>query len=144
MEKEYYTYEQLTEDMRILAEKIRPYDFQMIIPVTRGGLPPACHLGYLLNIKNYQTLCLNSYQGYEQCEIDVIRVPEIDESIPKEKILVVDSMVDKGTTLAAAKKILGDQVKFLTIHLKPFSTEQPDFYLHETSKWVVYPWDYEK
>lgn len=143
MEKEYYSYEQLTEDMKILAQKVKPYDFQMIIPVTRGGLVPACHLGYLLDIKNYQVLCLNSYQGYEQGEINVIRVPEIDDSIPKEKILVVDSMVDKGDTLSAVKNILGEEVKFLTIHLKPHSIQKPDFYLHETSKWVVYPWDYE-
>lgn len=143
MEKEYYTYQQLTEDMKELANKVKPYDFEMIIPVTRGGLVPACHLGYLLDIKYYETICINSYFEKQQNTLEVISVPKIDSNIPKEKILVVDSMVDKGTTLAKVREILGD-VKFLTIHVKPNTTQMPDFYLRVATKWVVYPWDYEE
>lgn len=143
MDKEYYSYSQLTEDMKILAEKIEPYNFEQIIPITRGGLVPACHLGYLLNIKSYQVLCINSYNEHDQKDLKIISAPNIEQTIPKNKILVVDSMVDRGTTLLKAKELLGD-VKFLTIHLKPHSTVIPDFYLYLTSKWVVYPWDYEE
>jgi xanthine phosphoribosyltransferase len=143
MEKSKYTYEELSSDMKKLAEKIRPYNFVMIIPITRGGHVPACHLGYLLNIKNFGALCLNSYHGYEQKDIEVINVPNIPPHIAREKILVVDSMVDKGTTLTKVKEMLGD-VKFLAIHLKPHSKFQPDFYMHLTDEWVVYPWEYEE
>lgn len=141
MEKEYYTYEQLTSDMRILAEKVKPYNFEVIVPITRGGLAPACHLGYLLNIKNFQNLCLSSYEEYEQGDLEIISVPDLKD-IPKEKILIVDSMVDRGTTLMKAKEFLGN-VKFLTIHVKPHTIAMPDFYMYTTSKWIVYPWDYE-
>lgn len=141
MNKEYYTYDQLTSDMRILAEKVKPYKFEVIVPITRGGLPPACHLGYLLNIRNFQALCINSYEEHKQTKLEVISVPDLN-GIPKEKVLVVDSMVDRGTTLVKTKELLGD-VKFLTIHVKPHTIALPDFYLYTTSKWVVYPWDYE-
>ena len=141
MNKEHYSYEQLTKDMKILAEKVRPYNFEVIVPITRGGLVPACHLGYLLNIRNFQALCMSSYDGHEQTQLDIISVPDLKD-IPREKVLVVDSMVDRGTTLMKTKELLGE-VKFLTIHLKPHTIIMPNFYLQTTSKWIVYPWDYE-
>ena len=142
MDKEYYSYNQLIDDMKILANMLRPYDFQMIIPITRGGLVPACHLGYLLNIKYYQALCLSNYNAKEETEMTVICVPEIDERIPREKVLVVDGMVDKGTTLAKVRELLGPDVKIASIHIKPHTKYLPDFYLHRTEKWVEYPWEY--
>lgn len=142
MEKEYYSYEQLTSDMEILAERLRPYNFQMIIPITRGGMPAACHLGYLLEIKNFDVLCLSNYDSTDQKEMEVIKVPQIDDRIPREKILVVDGMVDNGTTLAKAREILGSEVKIASIHIKSHTKHMPDFYLHKTDKWVCYPWEY--
>ena len=144
MEKEFYTYEELTEDMKTLAEKLRPYDFQMIIPVTRGGLVPACHLAYILNVKRIENICLSSYDAYKQKEVEVISVPKIPDEIPREKILVVDSMVDNGVTLNRVKDLLGEDINFLTIHVKPHTIRKPEFFLRVTSKWVVYPWDYEE
>lgn len=144
MQKEYYTYEQLKEDMKYISEKLKPYDFQLIIPITRGGLVPACYLGYLLNIKNFQVLCLNSYENYKQNNLKVISIPKINSEIPKEKILVVDSIVDKGATLIKAREILGKEIKFFTIHLKLNAKEMPDFYLYTTQNWIVYPWEYDE
>lgn len=124
-----------------MAQKLKHEKFEVIVPVTRGGMAPACHLGYLLNIKKFQPLCIYSYHGHHQKDIELISVPDLKD-VPKEKVLVVDCMVDRGTTLKLTKNLLGD-IKFMTIHVKPGTIMMPDYHLYTTSKWIVYPWEYE-
>ena len=65
-------------------------------------------------------------------------------------MLVVDDVFDSGRSVAALLKELSDKmrlkmpqtVRIATPWYKPDSNETglvPDYYLHETNKWIVFP-----
>jgi hypoxanthine phosphoribosyltransferase len=71
--------------------------------------------------------------------------PEIVEG---RRILVVDEVCDSGLTLEETEKVLiargAKSVATAVLHYKPTKSENdfvPDFYVAETDKWVVYPWE---
>jgi hypothetical protein len=55
----------------------------------------------------------------------------------------VDDVADTGESLAAVRRDLlarkALEVKIATLHYKPKSILRPDFYVSETSAWIVYP-----
>ena len=67
---------------------------------------------------------------------DILRLPITNE--PNLHTLVVDDIVDSGETR--------DHFAFFTfasLHVKPWAKTMPDFYLHTTEDWIVYPWEVE-
>lgn len=61
-------------------------------------------------------------------------------------MLVVDDIVDTGKTFSAVEKHIqaktSAQLKGAVIHVKPWSTYIPRFWIEQTEKWVVYPWEF--
>ncbi len=67
----------------------------------------------------------------------------------KTKVLIVDDVLDSGLSLNnilnELKKITNN-IKIATLYFKPESNKtniKPDFYLHETNKWIVFPHELE-
>jgi hypoxanthine phosphoribosyltransferase len=59
-----------------------------------------------------------------------------------EPILIIDDIIDSGETiLAAKKKIRKRSSDVAVIFKKPWSKVKPDYYVEETDKWVVFPWE---
>ncbi|NHJ05630.1 MAG: phosphoribosyltransferase, partial [Candidatus Heimdallarchaeota archaeon] len=71
---------------------------------------------------------------------------EINYELVNKKILLVDDVSDSGRSLDFAIKHLSKfnylEMKTATIHYKPKSIFKPDFFISETDKWIVYPWEY--
>ena len=60
--------------------------------------------------------------------------------------MLVDDVADTGRSMDLAVRYLKENkvgiLKTATIHYKPQSMFKPNFYVKETEKWIVYPWEY--
>lgn len=134
------TWNQFEEDCRILANKIA--EDRAVIPgilaVTRGGLFVAGIISHLLNIRNVQTLCLESYSSCKKRQ-ELIQHNNI-ETIPTD-FLVVDDLVDSGGTLNYINN-LGFEDSAV-VYRKSSTRCEPSFFVEEmpADRWIVFPWE---
>jgi len=67
-----------------------------------------------------------------------------------DNLLIIDDIFDSGRSVDAIIKTLGekcrrntpDDIRVATVYYKPSrnaTTRVPDFYLHETDEWTVFP-----
>lgn len=129
-----------------LKEKISNSNFNIdvIVGISRGGLVPARILADLFDIKDLGTMKIESYTG-----IGTKKEPKITQDllidIKSKNVLLVDDVVDSGESLILAKEHLlkksPKNLKIATLHYKKTSKIIPDFYIEETDKWIIYPWE---
>jgi len=115
----------------------------MIVGIARGGLIPAVRLSHLLGDKLLRMIHIKFYKGVnlrrERPELlaDVGKLPK--------KVLLVDDVADTGETLEFVLKHVkekgANEVRVATIAYKPKSRVKPDYYVFETDKWIVFPWE---
>lgn len=110
-------------------------DIQTIVAIARGGLPVATLVSHLSNIRMIDTLCFRQYSKMEASPIEVLKAQR-----SLERVLLVDDVADTGSALKLAEFYYPNCVT-LALHYKPHSTVKPDYYLWETSDWIVYPWE---
>jgi xanthine phosphoribosyltransferase len=126
---------------RGLAEKIHAHhpDITRMLAITRGGLFPAGILARELNIKQIETVGIESYTEKEQGQIRLLKPFASDYA---ENVLVVDDLADTGNTLKYLKKNLKNPI-ITTLFVKPEGKELVDFYAEEVPQttWVRFPWD---
>ncbi len=119
------------------------YDPDLIVGVARGGLIPAVRLSHLMGDKMLRIIHVKYYKGVDLRK----KKPELlaDVGSLHGKVLLVDDVADTGATLRFLVKHIRDrgakQVKVATIAWKPRSHFKPDFYVYETNKWIVFPWE---
>jgi xanthine phosphoribosyltransferase len=134
------SWEVLHRDARALAAKItaRGMRFKGIVAITRGGLAPAAVLARELDIRRIETLCIASYDGKLQGAPQVLNKPRRQGH----GWLVVDDLVDSGTTIRIARQLL-PQALFATIYAKPEGQPLVDVYAVDIDQeaWIVFPWD---
>jgi len=93
------------------------------------------------NTDRQETVAIEGYQG-------------LFESFKKdEKVLIVDDIFDTGRTVSSVISLIrehrmeeNDQFKIAVPWYKPKNNLTdifPDFYIHETEKWVVFPHELE-
>ena len=115
----------------------------LIVGIARGGLIPAVRLSHLLGDRLLRMIHIKFYKGvnlrHERPELlaDVGKLPK--------KVLIVDDVADTGETLefvlGHVKKKGAREIKVATIAYKPQSRLKPDYYVFETDKWIVFPWE---
>lgn len=60
----------------------------------------------------------------------------------EEPILIIDDVIDSGDTmLSVRKKIRNAKSDIAVLFRKPWTKVKPDYYLRETDKWIVFPWE---
>jgi xanthine phosphoribosyltransferase len=102
----------------------------------KGGMFLGGMLSQLLNISIIETVNIESYQGKENKKLKVLKEARFDLPSP----LIIDEIIDSGKTI----EFLVSQYKAPTAVLfyKPGTAViKPDYYLHETDKWVKFPWE---
>jgi hypoxanthine phosphoribosyltransferase len=66
-------------------------------------------------------------------------------SMKQKRMLLVDEVADTGDTLLHAinhvKELGVKEVRSAVLHYKPTSVVKPDFFMVETTSWIVYPWE---
>jgi len=123
--KQYVEWNEFCLLAKSLAEKIKASSFhpETIHMVPRGGLVLGRLMTDLLNVKNLA----------------------LTETFPTERrVLIVDEICDTGNTLLRITRgplYRFCNIKTAVIHVKPWRKFNPDWWMVETSDWIVYPWE---
>lgn len=145
MDLECLSWHDIEKSVEALALAIRQdYDPDVIVGIARGGLVPAVRLSHLLDDLMMRVVHVKYYENVNETREE----PEIfwsDVEKIEGKVLVVDDVADTGDTLELVKDHLADRVEgeleICTIAYKPSSKVKPDYYIYETEKWIVFPWE---
>lgn len=158
-EKTWLTADRLLEDSYRLANLVLDAGFRPthIVGIWRGGAPVGIAVQELLQYNGVESdhiaIRTASYSGIDQQDKDV-RVYAlgylIDTLNPDDSLLVIDDVFDSGRSVEAFLRELKARcrhnmpatVKVATVYYKPSRNRtamKPDFYVHETEDWLVFP-----
>jgi len=145
--KEYLGWGQIEGLVDRLLEQL-PRDFDALMAITRGGLVPAGLIAEKINQRNILVAAVMFYtdEGETLDEPVFLQFPS-DALLTRKRILVIDDIWDTGRTAMSVKERIeaaGGQAEIAVLHYKPTHSvfeEGPDYYVVETDKWIVYPWE---
>jgi len=159
MEKVYISANDLLLDSFRLAEKVFNSGFRpdFIIGVWRGGAPVGIaiqeYLAYVGVEADHIAIRTSSYTGIDQQD-RTVRVHGLDYIIDnveaEDDVLLVDDVFDSGRSVRAifeklqakCRRNMPQNMKIATPWYKPsknVTDMTPDFFVHETDAWLVFP-----
>ena len=162
-EKFFITADSLQLDSYRLAKQIYDSGFKpdFIIALWRGGTPVGCYVQEFLKQKGVKTDHIatrtSRYTGIETAE-EIVRIHGLDYVIKHvnntDRLLIIDDVFDSGKTIWAlieklkskARANTPAEIRVATVYFKPKNNKtsiKPDFYIHETEKWLVFPHELE-
>lgn len=159
MEKRYITAQELLEDSFRVAAKVYEDGFrpQFIVGIWRGGAPIGIAVQEYFDFKKVETdhiaVRTSSYYGINQQskEIKVHGLHYIIENANADDgLLIVDDVFDSGRSIEALitqlKKLtrnnMPKDVRIACPWYKPQNSKVdlvPDYYVHESAEWLVFP-----
>ncbi|MDG6942377.1 MAG: phosphoribosyltransferase [Nitrososphaerota archaeon] len=128
-----------------LAEKVRANGrhYDLVVGIARGGIPVAMVVSDRLNVK-IDFVNVKSYNDIGKRAPPKI-LSTLTEGIVGKDVLLVDDLVDEGDTMAFMRKYLAEQnpksLETAVMFRKPWSREEPDYFLEIVSEWVVFPFE---
>jgi len=146
MNKEYLDWIKIDEAVWTLKDEIlKDFTPDLIVGVARGGLIPAVRLSHISNNILMRVVDVKFYKDVEKRrEKPNIMVPLTDK-IDNLNVLIVDDVADTGKTLMVIKEHLSNknakEIRIAVIAKKPHSIIDPDYYVFETDKWIIFPWE---
>jgi len=125
--------------------------FDVMLVITRGGMVPAGMLAYQLGIRTILVAPVVAYDdvGTMHEQPVVLGFPGSDQLAGRD-VLVVDEVWETGNTITAVVervRAAGGRPVTAVLHYKPTRSRtdlRPDHFVHETDRWVVYPYKYGK
>lgn len=142
MTKQYYSYEEFRDDLKVLIKKIdKPFD--TIVGISRGGLSMAQMLGEYYDIR--EVYAINSIGYDDTTKLDEVRVFNIPDVSDSKNVLMVDDIVDSGDTILKALEILKakfPQTNFYvaSIFYKKSAKIAPNWFVKEPPSWIYFFW----
>ncbi|BCI69441.1 hypoxanthine phosphoribosyltransferase [Sphingomonas paucimobilis] len=157
--KIYLSADRLLEDSFRLANLVFDSGFRPthIVGIWRGGAPVGIAVQELLEYRGLQSdhiaIRTASYTGIDQQEPQV-RIYGLGHLVdvlnPEDRLLLIDDVFDSGRSIRALLKELKqrcrnnipDEVKVATVYYKPsrnVTDLKPDFFVHETNDWLIFP-----
>jgi xanthine phosphoribosyltransferase len=143
--KLYYSPDLFLADVQVLLSQLRSEKFDAILGLARGGLVLGTILANNLEIQEYHTIQLKSYEGVVQREMKLICEPHWD-LLRNKKILVVDDLIDNGTSILFLKELLQkNQIKnykiVVLIDKQKNPNIKPDYCARIAKEWIVFFWE---
>ncbi|MDH5773162.1 MAG: phosphoribosyltransferase family protein [Rhodospirillaceae bacterium] len=159
VEKQFISAEELLRDSFLLGHRILESGFKpnYIVGVWRGGTPVGIAVQELMEYHGVPTdhisIRTSSYEGIEK-QSDTIRVHGLHYIIENvnadDQLLIVDDVFDSGRSLDAiintikelSRRNTPQTIKVATVYYKPSKSKVdfvPDYYIHETDTWLVFP-----
>lgn len=159
MDKRYISADELLLDSFKLAEQIyvrgcRP---NFIIGVWRGGTPTGIavqeYLDYMGIKTDHIAIRTSSYYGIDQ-QTKEVRIHGLDYVVDNieahQELLIVDDVFDSGRSIRAiitelkkrCRRNMPEKVRIACPWFKPrrnVTEIKPDFFMHATDKWLVFP-----
>ncbi len=160
MKKVYITAQQLLEDSYRLALEILKSEFRpnFIVGVWRGGTPVGIAVQELLDFFGVETdhisIRTSSYSGTSRLEGVPVAVHGLKYLVRNvnsdDRLLIVDDVFDTGLSVDSiietirqkARRNAPQDIRVATAYYKPGQNRTrraPDFYIHETEEWLVFP-----
>jgi uncharacterized protein len=140
--------------LRIVESGFKP---SFVVGIWRGGTPIGIAVQEVLEYRgihcDHVAIRTSSYSGIDEQKKEV-RVHAIDYLVSRlnadDRLLLVDDVFDSGRSIdaiiaklsARCRRNLPQQIRIATVYYKPArnrSRLKPDFYLHETDRWLVFP-----
>ena len=162
MDKLFIQADELLSDSFKLAWKVYQSGYRpnYIIGVWRGGAPIGIAVQEFLDVlgvpSDHIAIRTSHYKGMgdRDSKVEVYGLNYIIKQVESEdSLLIVDDVHDTGISiqkiildLQTACKKNTPEIKVATPYFKPNKNQtnrQPDFYLHETEKWLVFPHELE-
>jgi hypoxanthine phosphoribosyltransferase len=158
MEKTVISAQELLEDSLRLGLEVLDSGFRptLIIAIWRGGTPVGLAVQEILDYcgveSDHIAIRTSSYVGVDQR--GAVAVHGLNYIIKKichdDRLLIVDDVFDTGNTFRAVLEELKRKarantpadIRIATPWFKPSRNQTnltPDYYLHETSEWLVFP-----
>jgi len=137
------SWDQLHRDAKALAWRLDgDTPWRAIIAITRGGMVPACIVARELDIRVVDTISVKSYSHQEQTDAQVLKSPDADLIGDGEGVLIVDDLVDTGTTLKLVRSLY-PKAHIATVYAKPAGRNMVQTFITEVSQdtWIFFPWD---
>jgi len=141
------SWDEIYEELILLAEKILASNFypHYIVGVARGGWMTARILSDLLSNPNTGNVRCELYESFGKMRERASVTQPISIDITDKTILVCDDVADSGRSLIAVADHLRSkkpkEVRIATIHIKPHTKFSPDYFVGETERWIIYPWE---
>ena len=158
MEKQFIQAKGLLEDSFKLAWQVYESGYRpnYIIGVWRGGAPIGIAVQELLHVlgikSDHIAIRTSYYTGIDKTD-DEVQVHGLSYIIKKieseDRVLIVDDVHDTGmsidkviSTIEVACKKNTPEIRIATPYFKPLKNKtdrKPDYFLHETDEWLVFP-----
>ena len=141
------TWEAFHLDAQTLARRLAetgPY--RGIVAISRGGLVPAAIIARALNIRLVESVSVVAYDQGSTGDEEALGQPIVtklpDAAGDGEGFLIVDDLVDTGTTARVVRAML-PKARFACVYAKPAGRALADEVLTEVSQdtWIVLPWE---
>ena len=141
------SWEAFHRDARSLAERaaaMGPY--RGIVAISRGGLVPAAIVARALNIRVVETVSVVAYDSLNLGHEESLSAPAVVKSPgfagDGEGFLIVDDLVDTGTTARVVRAML-PKARFICVYAKPAGRALADDVTAEVTQdtWIVLPWE---
>lgn len=157
--KTYLSADRLLEDSFRLANLVFDSGFRPthIVGIWRGGAPVGIAVQELLEYRGVRSdhiaIRTASYTGIDRQEPEV-RVYGLGHLVdvldPEDRLLLIDDVFDSGRSIRALLAELRrrcrhntpNEVKVATVYYKParnVTDLAPDFFVHETEDWLIFP-----
>lgn len=157
--KTYLSADRLLEDSFRLANLVFDSGFRPthIVGIWRGGAPVGIAVQELLEYRGVRSdhiaIRTASYTGIDQQEPEV-RVYGLGHLVdvldPGDRLLLIDDVFDSGRSIRALLTELRrrcrhntpNEIKVATVYYKParnVTDLAPDFFVHETEDWLIFP-----
>ncbi len=146
MEREYLHWSKVDEAIWTLADYVRKdYTVDIIVGIARGGLIPAVRMSHIMDDVLMRVMDVKFYTNIEEhTEIPEITVP-LTEPVEGKNVLIVDDVADTGKTLKVVKEDMekkgAKEARIAVIAKKPQSIIDPDYYIFQTDRWIIFPWE---
>ena len=162
-EKLYLSAQGLLEDAFRLGAKVLESGFKpsFIVAIWRGGAPIGIAVQEFLDYFGVPTdhiaIRTSSYQGIEgrSSAVHIYGTSYLIKNLEHEdRLLIVDDVFDTGHTIRAliehlrekARRNIPGDIRVAVPYYKPSKNEtdiEPDYYLHETDRWIKFPYSLE-
>ncbi len=139
---------------RVVASGMRP---TFLVAMWRGGAPIGITVQEVLEYHSIHAdhiAIRTSYYSGIDVQHTTVRVHATDYLVSRleaeDELLIVDDVFDSGRSLEAVieeltrrcRRNLPEKIRIATVYYKPERRRTalvPDFYVHETSRWLVFP-----
>lgn len=126
--------------------------FDAILAFPRGSYYPVNIISREFGFAAPEILhaCVTSYDAGTTSQNQEFRMGQMPtkEQVEGKNLLIIEEVCDTGNTLAHVTSLLQlmgvGLIKTGVLHYKPTNSKsgfKPDYFVQETDKWIVYPWE---